>query len=150
MRSRPPDIQGGVFRFKLADNPAPEFLDNPPADKIAVRIEFASGVNLRGPAAPLVLVERTQVLGTYRRCLRLADGGNLMGECVEMPHDLRVETALLSFVSYDPKGKGRPYLLGFTSQPPLWGHERWGFALQPAGPKPFLMEAMDVRCREAF
>lgn len=144
------DIRDGVFRFKLEDNPSPEFLDNPPADQIAVRIEFASAVNLRGPASPMVLVERTQALGTYRRCLRLAAGGSLAGDCVEMPHDLRVETALLSFVSYDPKGKGRPYLLGFTSQPPLWGHERWGFALQPGGPKAFLMEAMDVRCREGF
>ncbi len=144
------DIRDGNFRFRLDDNPSPEFLDNPPADQIAVRIEFASGIRLRGRAAPLVLIERTQVLGTYRRCLRLADGGTLAGDCVEMPHDLRVETALLSFVSYDPKGKGRPYLLGFTGQPPLWGHERWGFALQPGGPKAFLMESMDVRCREAF
>lgn len=144
------EVRDGNFRFKLDDAPTREFLDNPPPEQIALKIEFASGIKLQGMASPMVVIEGTQVLGTYRRCLRLADGGRLVGDCVEMPSDLRVETSLLNFLSYDPKGRGRPYLLAFTSAPPLWGHERWGFALRSVGVKAFLMDAMDARCRESF
>ena len=74
----------------------------------------------------------------------------LIGDCVEMPSDLMAETALLRFVSYDPSGKGSPLLLAYTKDMPLWGHERWGFALRSSGARLFLRDAMDPRCREGF
>ena len=60
------------------------------------------------------------------------------------------ETAQLRFVSYDPSGKGGPLLLAYSKEAPLWGHERWGFALRAAGARLFLRDAMDPRCREGF
>ncbi|MBI4060511.1 MAG: hypothetical protein HY403_03690, partial [Elusimicrobia bacterium] len=82
--------------------------------------------------------------------LRLADGGRLLGPCVEMPHELMSETAQLRFVSYDPSGGGSPFLLAYTHGEPLWGHERWGFVLRRGGARLFLRDAMDPRCREGF
>ena len=98
----------------------------------------------------MVLVTGAQISNSFRRCLRLADGDKLIGDCVEMPSDLMAETALLRFVSYDPSGKGGPLLLAYTKDAPLWGHERWGFALRSSGARLFLRDAMDPRCREGF
>ena len=67
-----------------------------------------------------------------------------------MPHDLMAETAQLRFVAYDPSGKGSPFLLAYTRGEPLWGHERWGFQLTAKGPRLFLHDALDPRCRESF
>jgi len=144
------NIQSGSFRFKLEDNPTPEFLQNPKLEKIQLKIDFGSRVELNGLANPFVLVEGTQVYSTYRRCLRLAEGNKLVGGCVEMPAALMAETSLLQFVSYDPSGKGNPFLLAYTPQQPLWGHERWGFMLKKSGPQLFLMDSLDLRCRESF
>lgn len=150
-RSAIEDIRSGAFHFKLDDAPAPEFLQNPKPESIAMQIEFAAKIPLAGLADPFILVEGTQVMGTYRRCLRLAAGGKLIGGCIEMPRTLMAETALLKFVAYDPSGRGTsPFVLAFTPEQPLWGHERWGFLVKNSGPRSFLMDAMDLRCREAF
>ena len=47
-------------------------------------------------------------------------------------------------------GGGNPYVLAFTPEEPLWGHERWGFVVRASGPRLFLTDAMDRRCREGF
>ena len=58
--------------------------------------------------------------------------------------------ALLQFVTYDPAGGGSPFVLALTTKTPMWGDERWGFVIRAAGPRLFLMDAMDVRCRAGF
>jgi hypothetical protein len=135
------DARSGAFALKEGDTP-----DKP----LVTKIDFASRLEVRGLAAPLFLVEGTQIGGSFRRCLRLADGEKLIGGCVRMHHELMAETALLQFVSYDPGGQGNPYLLAFTSEEPLWGHERWGFIMRADGPRLFLLDAMDQRCRSSF
>lgn len=138
------------FSFKADDAGAAYFSDNPNPEKVYVKIDFASPIRLKGVPGALVLVEETQISASYRRCLRLAAGGKLLGDCVPMPRSLMAETALLQFVSYDPSGGGTPYLLAFTRSQPLWGDERWGFVLRQNGPTLFLMDTMDIRCRESF
>lgn len=151
VRSTAEDIRSGALALKLDDDPGGDFLKNPKTESIALQIEFASKIALQGLASALILVEGSQVLSTYRRCLRLADGDKLLGGCVEMPRTLMAETALLKFVAYDPSGAGAsPFVLAFTPEPPLWGHERWGFLIKSSGPRLFLADAMDLRCREAF
>ena len=145
------DIKSGAFRFKLDDKPDQDFLANPKPESIQTQIEFGAKTAVGGLAQPFVFIEGTQVLSTYRRCLRLSDADKLIGDCAEMPRTLMAETSLLKFVAYDPSGGGvSSFLLGYTPEAPLWGHERWGFVLKKAGPRLFLMDAMDPRCRESF
>ncbi|MBI5882502.1 MAG: hypothetical protein HZB91_05295 [Elusimicrobia bacterium] len=120
------------------------------AETAAVKIDFGARVSVAGLPDPFVIVEGAQVAGTYRRCLRLSEGGRLLGACAPMRHELMTETSRLEFVSYDPSGQGKPFILAYTSAEPLWGHERWGFALRKSGPKLFLDDSMDIRCREGF
>lgn len=144
------DAQAGEFRFRLDDEAAASFPADPRPEKIQMKIDFGSRVPLEGLADAFVLVEESQIGSSMRRCLRLANASTLLGDCVEMPRALMVETAGLSFVSYDPSGRGQPLLLAFTPSQPMWGDERWGFVLNASGPRLFLMDAMDVRCREGF
>ncbi len=144
------EAKSGAFRFKVDDDGQAAFLADPKPEKVLLKIDYAAKVTVAGLAAPMVLVTGAQISNSYRRCLRLADGDKLIGSCVEMPSDLMAETGLLRFVSYDPSGKGSPLLLAYTKDAPLWGHERWGFALRAAGARLFLRDAMDPRCRESF
>lgn len=144
------EARAGAYRFKPEDEGATAFLADPKAEKILMKIDWASPVPLRGAPDAVALVTGAQISSAYRRCLRLARGNELLGGCVEMPHDLMAETALLRFVLYDPSGRGRPFLLAYTPEEPLWGHERWGFALRAEGPRIFLRDAMDPRCRAGF
>lgn len=144
------DVKSGAFRFKADDDGAQGFLADPKPEKILLKIDYAAHPKVAGLAAPTALVVGAQVSNSFRRCLRLADGGTLIGSCVEMPSDLMAETALLRFVAYDPSGRGNPLLLAYTKEAPLWGHERWGFALRAEGPRLVVRDAMDPRCREGF
>ena len=128
------DVAKGAFRFKLEDEAGALFQQNPALEKVQMKIDFGAQVVVKGLSDPFLFVESTQISSTYRRCLRLADGGKLRGDCALMPHDLMAETNLLQFVSYDPSGQGNPYLLAFTPAQPLWGHERasWLVATAPA------------------
>jgi len=121
-----------------------------PAEKVQTQIEFGSSLPLEGMPGAFVLVEESAIGANTRRCLRLADGSRLAGDCAEMPRALMAETAQLEFVAYDPSGSGSPFLLAYTKTTPLWGDERWGFILKPDGPRLFLKDAMDIRCREGF
>lgn len=135
------DARSGSFPLKEGDT----------ADKPTVtKIDFGSRLMVKGLQEPFFFVEGTQIGGSFRRCLRLADGDKLIGGCVRMHHVLMAETTLLQFVTYDPSGQGAPYLLAFTPQEPLWGHERWGFTVREEGPRLFLLDAMDLRCRSSF
>ncbi|MFA6003787.1 MAG: hypothetical protein WC881_06940 [Elusimicrobiota bacterium] len=138
------DIEGGAFK------PEGEFALPPRADQSQTKIDFGAHLNVPGAADAFVLVEGTQVAALFRRCLRLADVDKLIGGCIQMPHALMAETGLLRFVAYDPSGQGNPFLLAYTAEPPMWGDERWGFVLRSSGPKMFLSDAMDTRCREGF
>ena len=144
------EAKSGAFRFKPDDAAASAFMTDPKPEKITLKIDFAAATKVAGLAAPMVLVTGAQISNSFRRCLRLADGDKLIGGCVEMPSDLMAETALLRFVTYDPSGKGAPLLLAYTKDAPLWGHERWIFALRSSGARVFLRDAMDPRCREGF
>lgn len=144
------EAKDGAFQFKPDDEGASSFLADPKPEKILLKIDYASRPKVAGLADPLVLVTGAQISNSFRRCLRLADGDKLVGGCVEMPSGLMAETALLSFVSYDPGGKGNPLLLAYTREAPLWGHERWGVVLRATGARLFLRDAMDPRCREGF
>lgn len=135
------DVKSGGFPLKEGDTPE---------KSMVTKIDFGSRLLVKGLQEPFFLVEGTQIGGSFRRCLRLADGEKLIGGCVRMHHELMAETALLQFVSYDPSGLGSPYLLAFTPEEPLWGHERWGFTVRDDGPRLFLLDAMDLRCRSSF
>jgi hypothetical protein len=144
------EARSGAFRFKADDPGAEAFTADPKPEKVLLKIDYAAKVDVAGLARGLVLVTGAQISNSFRRCLRLADGDKLIGACVEMPSDLMAETALLRFVSYDPSGKGSPLLLAYTKDAPLWGHERWGFALRATGARLLVRDAMDPRCREGF
>ncbi|MBI5625182.1 MAG: hypothetical protein HY924_15500 [Elusimicrobia bacterium] len=165
---------------ELKAKPDEESGKGDPAVSAAVKIDFGAAVTVTGLADAYVLVEGSQVAGTYRRCLRLADlakarqvpggrmssdaeggqakarqvpgadKGALVGTCAVMRHELLAETARLDFLSYELSGRGKPLILAYTPSEPLWGHERWGFALTRSGPRLFLSDAMDIRCRESF
>ncbi len=134
------DVRSGAFHVK------PEEAAQQPQTKI----DFGAKARVAGLKDPFIFVEETEVGASTRRCLRLADAGQLIGGCAEMPRALMAETELLQFVAYDPTGRGNPYLLAFTKTTPLWGDERWGFVVRDSGPRLFLVDAMDVRCREGF
>ena len=146
------EAKSGAFKFPDDDAEAQTFLADPRPEKVLLKIDFAAKLPVAGLKDAAVLVTEAQISGSFRRCLRLADGDKLVGGCVEMPRQLMVETAQLRFVSYDPSGKGNPYLLAYSrpDNEPLWGHERWGFALRANGARLFLRDAMDPRCRAAF
>jgi hypothetical protein len=158
------DVKSGAFRFSLDDNPSPLLKEDPKPEQVQTKLDFGARLPVRGLKDAFVFVEVSQVSATSRRCLRLADvgpgpagdesegssGAKLAGDCIEMPDKLMAETSLLRFVDYDPSGQGSPLLLAYTPSPPLWGDERWGFALRGSGPKPVVFDAMDPRCREGF
>jgi hypothetical protein len=144
------DVRSGAFRFALDDNPGAAPPSEVRPDDIQMKMDFGARVRIRGLEDAFALIEGSQVSATFRRCLRLSAADVLLGGCVEMPHALMAETALLRFVEYDPSGDGRPLLLAYTPDAPLWGAERWAFALRAAGPKLVLADAMDPRCREGF
>lgn len=144
------DIKSGDYPFGLDENPPSGFLENPQPETVGSKIDFAARVEVKGLSDAFVLVEGTQVLSSYRRCLRVADGGKLIGDCAEMPHVLMAETSLLEFALYDPSGKGTVYLLASSSAQPLWGEERWALSVSRHGPRLFLRDALDPRCRESF
>jgi hypothetical protein len=144
------EAKSGAFRFKSDDEGAVAFNADPKPEKVLLKIDFAAKVDVSGLTAARVLITGAQISNSFRRCLRLADGDKLIGGCVEMTNDLMAETALLRFISYDPSGKGNPLLLAYTKDAPLWGHERWGFALRAAGARMVVRDAMDPRCREGF
>jgi hypothetical protein len=144
------DVRSGAFRFALDDSPGAVPPQDPGPEEIQMKMDFGARVRIRGLEDAFALIEGSQVSTTFRRCLRLAAADVLLGGCVEMPHALMAETALLRFVEYDPSGDGRPLLLAYTPETPLWGAERWAFSLRAAGPRLVLAEAMDPRCREGF
>lgn len=144
------DVSSGAFPI-AADDPEGQLLArNPNPEKLQMKIDFASRIGYRGLPEAFLLVEGVQVSRAYRRCLRLFSGEKPLGACAEMPHQLMTETRGLEFVAYDPDGRGRPFLLAYTEAEPLWGHERWGFQLTDEGPRLFLRDALDPRCRAAF
>lgn len=144
------EARAGAYAFKPDDAGGAAFLVDPKPEKVALKIDWAAPVTLEGVPDTVALVTGAQISSSYRRCLRLAQGDKLLGGCAPMPHDLMTETQLLRFVLYDPSGRGQPLLLAYTSAEPLWGHERWGFALKASGPKLILRDAMDPRCRAGF
>ena len=144
------EAKSGAFKFAPEDAGAAAFLAEPKPESVTLKIDFAAPVVVAGLTDAVALVSGAQISSAYRRCLRLASGGRLVGGCAEMPHALMAETSLLKFVSYDPGGNGKPYLLAYTTGAPLWGHERWGFSLRADGPRLFLRDATDPRCREGF
>ena len=144
------EAKSGSFRFRQDDEGSAAFLADPKPENVMLKIDFAAHPKVAGLSSPTALVTGTQISSAYRRCLRLADGNRLIGNCVEMPHDLMAETAQLSFVAYDPGGKGSPFLLAYTRGEPLWGHERWGFVLRAAGARLFLHDTLNPGCREGF
>ncbi len=141
------EARAGAFPF----GPQDEGTRGPdPGETLHFKIDFGSRLGVQGLKDPFVFVEETQISNSSRRCLRLAEGERLVGGCAEMPRSLMAETALLEFVAYDPSGMGNPFLLAFTRTQPLWGDERWGFVVRAGGPRLFLMDSMDIRCREGF
>ncbi|MBI3288304.1 MAG: hypothetical protein HYZ74_02160 [Elusimicrobia bacterium] len=144
------EAKSGAYNFRAEDEGATAFMSDPKPELVALKIDFAARPRVSGLSAPTALITGAQISSAYRRCLRLADGDKLIGGCVEMPHALMTETAQLRFVSYDPGGKGSPFLLAYTRGEPLWGHERWGFVLRGSGARLFLRDALDPGCRESF
>lgn len=137
------DARSGAF--KLEDPAAPV-----KPEQVLVKIDFGAKLAVAGLKDPFVFVEETQIGAATRRCLRLADGDQLIGACAEMPRVLLAETDLLEFTAYDPAGQGAPYLLASTKTTPKWGDERWGFVVRSTGPRLFLFDAMDPLCRAGF
>lgn len=144
------DLQAGRFPLKVDDDRAHAIQRDPKPESVQSTIDFGSPIPLKGAPNAFVFVENSAISASERRCLRLADGDKLSGACVEMPRALMAETALLEFVSYDPSGSGSPFLLAYTKSTPLWGDERWGFAVRAAGPRLFLKDSMDIGCREGL
>lgn len=144
------DVAEGRFKLKADDPAAEQFQKEPKPDLIQTKLDFGAALPVEGLGEPFLFVEESQIGAASRRCLRLAVEDKLIGDCAEMPRTLMAETDLLQFVSYDPTGRGTPFLMAFTKTPPLWGDERWGFAVRSSGPKLFLVDALDPRCREGF
>lgn len=144
------DVKSGAFQTELDDPGFVRFEEKPDPKGFQMKIDYASPLQFRGLSRAKIAIEGIQISKAYRRCLRLFDEAHPVGECVEMPHELMSETGGLEFITYDPSGAGRPFVLAYTHGSPLWGHERWGFQLSTKGPKLFLQDALDTRCREAF
>jgi len=144
------DLRSGRFPVRFEDREGVGKIEKPGPSEIQLKFDFGSEIGILGLKGAFALVEGTQILGSYRRCLRIVDGVTPVGDCVVMPHDLMTETSNLRFVSFDPSGRGKPYLLAYTKNEPLWGHERWAFMLREQGPRLLLSDTMDIRCRESF
>ncbi|MFA6028778.1 MAG: hypothetical protein WC969_02865 [Elusimicrobiota bacterium] len=144
------DLKTGSFAVKPGDDEGRNFAADPDPLRLQMKIDFGSRLRVKGLKDAFLLVEGTQVSQTYRRCMRLFEGKDMLGGCVAMPNVLMAETRALEFVAYDPTRGGSPFVLAYTTKEPLWGHERWGFRVTPQGPLPFLMDALDPRCRENF
>ena len=140
----------GEFRMLEGDGAGRAFLRSPAADGILLKLDFAAPIPIQGASKAMILVDGVQVSKSFRRCMRLSIGGRPAGNCAEMPHGLMAETNLLRFIAYDPNGDNHPFILAYTPEAPLWGHERWGFRLTRKGPSRFLMDALDPKCREGF
>lgn len=144
------DVKAGSFLFKPDDSLGEHYAGNPDPEKIQLKLDFGSKVRIGGIQRAFVLVEGVNISRSFRRCVRLLSEQEPLGSCSEMPHDLMAETQLLEFVAYDPSGKGQPFVLAYSRQEPLWGHERWGFQLTRRGARRFLMDALDPKCRDRF
>lgn len=144
------ELAAGEFQMDIGDEEGHRTAASPDPDKIRLKIDFAARLKLAGFDDPMMVVEGAEYSRSYRRCLRLIEGDSVVGPCVEMPHELMAETAALDFVAYDPSRAGKPFILAFTEKSPLWGHERWGFQTTPKGPKSFMRDALDPRCRDSF
>lgn len=143
------DVKAGRFPLQSEDDRVAALQEPAPRGMVG-KIDFGAKIDVAGLGSALFFVEDTQIGASRRRCARVAVGEKLIGDCVPMPHALMAETSLLQFVSYDPSGTGKPFVLAYTPSEPLWGHERWGFAVRGGGAQLFLADAMDKRCREGF
>lgn len=144
------ELASGEFQMDIGDEEGHRTAANPDPEKIRLKLDFAARVKLAGREDALVVVDGAEYSRSYRRCLRVVDGAEAVGSCVEMPHELMAETAALDFVAYDPARSGKPFILAYTEKAPLWGHERWGVQNTAGGPKLFLRDALDPRCRDSF
>ena len=144
------DVKAERFKLKADDPAADAFAKDPKPDAVQTKIDFGAALPIEGLGTPFLFVEESQIGAASRRCLRLAVEEKLIGGCAEMPRPLMAETDLLQFVAYDPSGRGNPFVMAFTKSEPHWGDERWGFIVRASGPRLFLMDAMDPRCREGF
>ena len=144
------DAAGGRFLLKQDDTAAAQAVRDADPKKVQLKLDFGSKVRIAGMENAFMVVESANISRSARRCVRLLEENALIGGCAEMPHDLMAETQILQFVAYDPSGRGKPFVLAYTTREPMWGHERWGFQLTPKGAKRFLMDAWDAKCREGF
>jgi len=144
------DLKEGAFPILPDDQDGAALAREADPLRLQMKVDFASPVQVKGLKDPLVLIEGTQVSNSYRRCLRLFEDKEPLGGCVEMPHVLMTETRQLDFVAYDPSRAGSPFVFAYTTEAPLWGHERWGFQVNAQGAKLFLRDALDPKCREGF
>lgn len=143
------EISQGRFALEAGDSLGEAFSRNPDPEKIQLRIDFAAKFPTTGLGNPQIVVAGTQISRSFHRCLYLSDGPRMVGGCALMPHALMADTNFLEFVAYDPAGgTNAPILLAYSSKEPLWGHERWGFRIGRKGPLPFLLDALDPRCRQ--
>jgi hypothetical protein len=90
------DMQSGTFKAMAPEEPGklPHF---PKPEEVLVKIDFGARILVRGLADAFAFVDAAQAGTGFRRCLRLADDNKLISDCVEMPHALLAETALLRF-----------------------------------------------------
>ncbi|HAH07222.1 MAG TPA: hypothetical protein DCM05_11990, partial [Elusimicrobia bacterium] len=137
------DLKEGAFPILPDDQDGAALAREADPLRLQMKVDFASPVQVKGLKDPLVLIEGTQVSNSYRRCLRLFEDKEPLGGCVEMPHVLMTETRQLDFVAYDPSRAGSPFVFAYTTEAPLWGHERWGFQVNAQGAKLFLRDALD-------
>lgn len=144
------DVASGAYLMDPEDEGGHKFAKDPDPEDILMKIDFGSKIRYRGMSNPFVLVDDVKISRSRRRCVRLFDGDKPVGDCAEMPHELLSETQGLKFVAYDPSRRNRPFVLAFTDKEPLWGHERWGIQLTQKGPKVFLKDALDPKCRAGF
>ncbi|MFH1726159.1 MAG: hypothetical protein ABII00_16240 [Elusimicrobiota bacterium] len=144
------EVDSGAFQIAVDDEEGQRFAARPDAEQMRMKIDFGSKVRYRGLREAFVLVEDVEISRSHRRCMRLFEGDKPVGACVGMPRELMSETQNLAFVAYDPSQRGTPFILAHTKKKPLWGHERWGFQLTDEGPRLFMRDALDPRCRESF
>lgn len=142
------ELTSGDFVIDPGDDYGRQLASQPNAEHQLHNFDFGAQLKLAGIQDAFFMVDRIQFSKTLRRCVRLFINGKAAGGCAPMPHQLMAETNLLEFVSYDPNGTGQPFLLAYTPKAPLWGHERWGFQVSRRGPKRFMMDALDPKCRE--
>lgn len=144
------EAKSGEFQFAPEDGGGALFAEQPSIEKISMKIDFEAPLEVPGLGRAVVLVEQSEISRSSRRCLRIFVGGEPVGKCAEMPRELMAETRALEFVAYYPRRGGAPFVLSFTRTEPLWGHERWGFQVTGGGPRVFLRDALDPKCRAGF